>query len=125
MSQPVLTPEDLAPIVATLAAENRAFMSIYPGESDRRQAVHTVYGGAHLFKADTTGKLGEVALRALREYAPDSPTLTRVLAENWEPPFAEKLYARIVEKLGREPVAVEGPRRWDSSARLPRNRATQ
>lgn len=104
MSQPVLTPEDLAPIVAILAAENRAFMSLYPGESDRRQAVHTVYGGAHLFKADTTGKLGEVALRALREYAPDSPTLTHVLAEHWEPPFAEKLYARIVEKLGREPV---------------------
>lgn len=30
MSQPVLTPEDLAPIAVTLAAENRVFMSIYP-----------------------------------------------------------------------------------------------
>ena len=76
MSHTTLTPADLAPIVATLADENRAFMRTYPGESDRRQAVHTVYGGAHLFKADSTGKLGEVALRSLREYAPDAATLT-------------------------------------------------
>ena len=67
MSHTTLTPADLAPIVATLADENRAFMRTYPGESDRRQAVHTVYGGAHLFKADSTGKLGEVALRDERE----------------------------------------------------------
>ena len=28
-----------------------------------RQPVHTVYGGAHLFKAETTPRLGELALR--------------------------------------------------------------
>ena len=50
MSHPTLTSENLAPIVATLTAENRAFMAIYPGESDRRLALHTVYGGAHLPK---------------------------------------------------------------------------
>jgi citrate lyase beta subunit len=104
MNHTTLTPENLAPVVATLAAENRAFMATYPGESDRRQAVHTVYGGAHLFKADSTGKLGEVALRSLRDYAPDANSLKRVLGENWEPAFAEKLYSRIVEKLKREPV---------------------
>ena len=104
MSHTTLTSENLAPIVATLAAENRAFMAIYPGESDRRQAVHTVYGGAHLFKADSTGKLGEVALRSLRDFAPNAAELTRILAADWELPFAEKLYARIVEKLGREPI---------------------
>jgi citrate lyase beta subunit len=104
MSHTTLTPENLAPVVATLAAENRAFMAIYPGESDRRQAVHTVYGGAHLFKADSTGKLGEVALRSLRDYAPDAAALAKVLGKTWEPSFAEKLYARIVEKLRREPV---------------------
>lgn len=104
MSQTSLSPEELAPVVAKLAAENRAFMDVYPGESDRRQAVHTVYGGAHLFKADSTGKLGEVALRSMREFAPDAASLTRVLGETWEPAFAEKLYARIVEKLQREPV---------------------
>ncbi len=104
MSHTTLTPADLAPIVATLADENRAFMRTYPGESDRRQAVHTVYGGAHLFKADSTGKLGVVALRSLKEYAPDAASLARVLGADWQPAFAEKLYARIVEKLGREPI---------------------
>lgn len=99
-----LTSEDLAPVVASLADENRAFMQVYPGESDRRQAVHTVYGGAHLFKADSTGKLGEVALRSLKEFAPDAAELARVLGANWKPGFADKLYARIVEKLCREPV---------------------
>jgi len=105
MSQLSLTPENLAPVVAKLAEENRAFMAIYPGESDRRQAVHTVYGGAHLFKADSTGKLGEVALRSLREYAPDAGSLTHILHEHeWDASFAEKIYDRIVEKLSREPV---------------------
>lgn len=81
--------------MATLAAESRAFIATYPSESDRRQAVHTVYGGAHLFKADSTGKLGEVVLRSIRDYAPDASELTRVLGENWEPAFAEKHHARI------------------------------
>ncbi len=104
MSQTSLSAEALAPIVATLADENHAFMRTYPGESDRRQAVHTVYGGAHLFKADSTGKLGEVALRSLRDFAPNAAELTRVLGADWQPDLAEKLYARIVEKLAREPV---------------------
>jgi citrate lyase beta subunit len=104
MSQLTLSPEDLSPVVATLAEENQAFMEVYPGETDRRQAVHTVYGGAHLFKADSTVRLGEVALRSLKEFAPDAAQLTRILGASWKRPFSEKLYARIVEKLSREPI---------------------
>lgn len=104
MSQTTLSTEDLSPVLATLAAENRAFMEVYPGETDRRQAVHTVYGGAHLFKADSTVRLGEVALRSLKDFAPDSAELKRILGADWEPSFSEKLYARIVGKLSREPV---------------------
>lgn len=99
-----LTADDLFPIAARLADGNRAFMQTYPGESDRRQAVHTVYGGAHLFKADSTGKLGRVALRSLQEFAPDATELARVLGAGWDAAFAEKLHARIFEKLNREPV---------------------
>jgi len=79
-------------------------MEIYPGETERRQAVHTVYGGGHLFKADSTRKLGVVALRSLETYAPDGTTLARVLGEPWQPAFSEKIYQRIVEKLNREPI---------------------
>ena len=49
----------------------------YPGDGGTRQPVHTVYGGAHLFNADTAHKLGELALRALDTYAPDAHDVRR------------------------------------------------
>ncbi|HXD74588.1 MAG TPA: hypothetical protein VN628_12660 [Vicinamibacterales bacterium] len=67
-----------------------------------RQPVHTVYGGAHLFSPETTSKLGAIALKALREHAPDAPTLARALA--MEPALADKIYPRVVAKLERDPV---------------------
>src|SRR5207253_1997914 len=79
-------------------------MRRYPGESERRQAVHTVYGGAHLFKADSAQKLGEVALLSLREYAPDAGVLAEALGMQVSADLARKIYDRIVDKLEREPV---------------------
>ena len=67
-----------------------------------RQPVHVVYGGAHLFKSDTTRKLGTLAERALAEYAPDAATLTEALGIRND--LAETVYSRVVEKLRREPV---------------------
>ena len=75
----------------------------FPGERPERQPVHTVYGGAHLFSADTAPKLGELARRALEEHAPDPRTLAD--AVGMVPvDLAERVYARVVEKLEREPV---------------------
>ena len=68
----------------------------------RRQPLHTVYGGAHLFKADTAARLGATALRALEEHAPDAKTLAGVLGI--APAAAERVYVRVREKLEREPV---------------------
>ena len=48
-----LTPESTREITARLHAANTDFAARYPGESWSRQPVHTVYGGAHLFKSDT------------------------------------------------------------------------
>jgi hypothetical protein len=93
-------PDEVAKISAALSDANKAFMRDYPGESNRRQAVHTVYGGAHLFRADSAKKLGAVALRSVEEYAPDAETLARVIGID----ASEKIYARIVEKLRREAV---------------------
>jgi len=56
--------------VDTLTAANQAFARRYAGEAGSRQPVHTVYGGAQLFDADTISKVGGVALRSLGEYAP-------------------------------------------------------
>ena len=101
---PTLSPTDIEPIAAELAAANRAFMECYPGESNRRQAVHVVYGGAHLFKSDSAQKLGVVALRSLAEYAPESDTLNEALGIPWSRQFAATIYDRVVAKLEREPT---------------------
>src|SRR5215211_3106436 len=66
-------------ISARLSEANRVFAARYPGESFRRQPVHTVYGGAHLFKSDTTVRLGALARRALDAYAPNFAVLARAL----------------------------------------------
>jgi len=111
-----------------------SFARRFPGDGPERQPVHTVYGGAHLFKSDTTVKLGALALRALREYAPDPFIFARAigltgaerlpegLAETEsmlkslerdsravrtvnEPAWlAHTIYARVIEKLQREAI---------------------
>ena len=55
------------------------FANRYPGGDGRRQPVHTVYGGAHLFRSDSALKLGGAARRHFDEYFPDPLTLARVL----------------------------------------------
>src|SRR5687768_3734442 len=70
--------------------------------SHRRQPIHTVYGGAHLFKADTAARLGATALRVLEEHAPDPQTLASVL--DISPEAAERVHARVRDKLMHEPV---------------------
>jgi citrate lyase beta subunit len=74
----------------------------YPGDSARRQPVHTVYGGAHLFKADSAQKLGAIAARALAEHAPDAGTLAAALG--LDSALAEQIRPRVAAKLEREPV---------------------
>jgi len=71
-------------------------------QSGRRQPIHTVYGGAHLFRADTAARLGATARRVLHEYAPDAATLASVLGCPLA--NADTIYDRVVEKLQREPV---------------------
>ena len=117
-----------------LKASNRDFMRHYPGETGRRQPVHTVYGGAHLFRADSATRLGQVAARSLIENAPDFVVFARAIglpladqlpdvldyasglkhrletdsdavrAENKAAWLAHTLYSRVQEKLRREPV---------------------
>src|SRR5213595_1831455 len=72
-----LTTESTREITERLREANRVFAERYPGETLRRQPVHTVYGGAHLFKSDTTPRLGALARRALETYAPDFASFAR------------------------------------------------
>jgi len=129
-----LSDDAMREISARLSEANREFAARYPGESFRRQPVHTVYGGAHLFKSDTTPRLGALARRALETYAPNFAAFARALElpgadelpdsvtddsavraalERDETSFrderpgtwlAHKVYTRVTEKLRREPV---------------------
>jgi len=131
---PSLNSAMLAPVVDALRRANEAFVATHPGDVPGRQPVHTVYGGAHLFKADTAAKLGAAALRALQEYGEDFGTFGRAIglpgAEHiadlpdrfsaakarltadaasqrpTESPtaLAHFIYSRVEEKLRREPV---------------------
>jgi citrate lyase beta subunit len=97
-----LSDRDIRDAAAPLDASLARFAKRFPGESGARQPVHTVYGGAQLFKSDTTPKLGALALRALDQYAPDAATLAEAIG--LEAGLAPTIYARVVEKLRREPV---------------------
>jgi citrate lyase beta subunit len=97
-----LTSDQLRGVTERLRDANAAFAKKYPGESGRRQPVHTVYGGAHLFRADTARKLGAQALRSLDEFAPDAASLAAAIG--LDAALAEKVLPRIREKLAREPV---------------------
>jgi hypothetical protein len=129
-----LLPESIQDIAARLEQAHKAFQRRYPGASGDRQPVHTVYGGAHLFRADTARRLGELALSALDEFAPDFVAFAKAIAlpgvgqlpssseaaaafvkfaeadpeaargKNRPAWFAHTLYHRVREKLRREPV---------------------
>ena len=129
-----LTNETVADLIEPLRQANDDFVHRYPGETGRRQPVHTVYGGAHLFKSDSAKRLGSVAMRALDQFAPDFLTFAKALnfpgaaelpekvedvaefvteLEKGPEPLrrqqnsawlAHTIYGRVSEKLRREPV---------------------
>ena len=106
-----LSPDSLTAINERLRSANTDFAAQYPGESGRRQPVHTVYGGAHLFKADTATRLGALALRSLEGFAPDADTFARAVGLHGDgdspgvsQQIIETVYERVTEKLRREPV---------------------
>ena len=127
------TESALTDLIEPLRHANEEFARHYPGETGRRQPVHTVYGGAHLFKADSASRLGSLAQRALDQFAPDfltfaralnirgadqlpeamddAPELVTDLEKGPEPVRRENsawlshtIYNRVTEKLRREPV---------------------
>jgi len=86
-----------------LVAAQAAALRRFPGPSAGRQPVHTVYGGAQLFRADSATRLGELALRALDEHAPGAEELADA-AGIADRDLAARVHARVREKLRREPV---------------------
>ncbi|MFN7146142.1 MAG: DUF6986 family protein, partial [Myxococcota bacterium] len=88
--------------LAALAPANHAWAARFAGRGGARQPVHVVYGGAHLFTAETPRKLGAVALAALDRHAPDPASLAEALGI--APAHADAVYGRVRAKLAAEPV---------------------
>lgn len=129
-----LSDSSLRDLAARLAEVNNDFAAKYPGETGKRQPVHTVYGGAHLFKSDSAGRLGALARRSLDQFAPDFIAFAKAIGlpgaeqlpestdqgdglraelennsetvrqENKTVWLAHTIYNRVNEKLRREPV---------------------
>jgi citrate lyase beta subunit len=90
-------------LLSSLKIANLKFQQVYPGDKPDRQPVHTVYGGANLFKSDTCIKMGNIALKNLQTYAPDFVVLADVLQLQGfvELPSSEKKIEKLVKKLDR------------------------
>lgn len=103
------TPDSLQGIFNNLKTANSAFGVAYPGEGSARQPVHTVYGGAQIFKADTAQKLGATALNALQEYAPDFVSFAQALQLRGSKklPKSKAKIAALKKKLEKSPDATK------------------
>jgi citrate lyase beta subunit len=126
-----LSAEIIEEACAPLALAGAVFAQRYPGGTGARRPVHTMYGGAHLFRADLAQKLGAAAIRTFQEHAPDATTLAIALgfpgaatlvadpspmasftaALSGDPLgmrrpawIARGVYDRVLAKLRREPV---------------------
>jgi citrate lyase beta subunit len=100
--QPTLSDEVLERVTGGLKLALAGAAKTYPGESGKRQPVHTVYGGAHLFKSDTAVRLGQLAVRSFDAYAGDANAFGSALGI--PATVRTNVFERVREKLAREAV---------------------
>ena len=99
-----ISPESTKQVLNRLQEANASFAKLYPGESPARQPVHTVYGGAQIFRADTARKLGATALQIIKDYSPNTSAFAKAVGLKGSKGYHTLLFNRIIEKLKREPV---------------------
>src|SRR2546423_15132780 len=102
MPETSLPDNALTAILDSIDKANARISEQFPGDSPARQPVHTVYGGAHLFKADAAQKLGSHPLRSLQEHAPDGATLAA--PPGLGPALPDRIYLRLLHNTHQKPV---------------------
>ncbi|MCB9586891.1 MAG: phosphoenolpyruvate kinase [Polyangiaceae bacterium] len=105
--------EDAAADLKSLSEANLAYAAAFPGDLPTRQPVHTIYGGAQLFKAETGQRLGQLALRALDDFGPDAFSFARAVGMEGaqELPTTLDTQAPLVARFKADPKAFEGEHR--------------
>jgi citrate lyase beta subunit len=86
-------------IFKTLENANKIFTQHYPGDGEQQQPIHTLYGGAQLYKAGATKKIGELSLRAFEKYAPNASTLAKALDLPGDQDLWQQVHQRVAAKL--------------------------
>ena len=89
-------------IVDKLKRANLGINATFPGDSPHRQPVHTVYGGAQLFKSTTAPRSSEIALSSLAEYGGDPTAFAEALGI--PAALASVVHERVTQKLRKEAV---------------------
>ena len=87
-----------------LKEANTSFQQIYSGDRTERQPVHTLYGGANLFKYDAAASLGRRALEIFETYAPDHKVFGNVFGMDTKTSFSKKVYTKVIAKLKSEAI---------------------
>ncbi len=87
-----------------LKEANTEFQQIYPGDRTERQPVHTLYGGANLFKYDAAAALGRRALEIFETYAPNATVFGKVFGMDTQSGFSDKIYNKVIAKLKAEAI---------------------
>lgn len=100
-----LSPDRIQILLEEVSRANIVHSRLYPGERPHRQPVHTVYGGAQLFKAGTTVRIGEIASATFRKYAPDFAVFAHALgmAGHEELPTDKDAVQALAAALARDP----------------------
>jgi len=93
---------DMEGLLQRLERAQQQYTTSFAGDGGRRQPLHVVYGGAHLFKPETPKKLGALALEALTKFAATPHELGEALGLPLH--VAQRVHPRLIEKLRREPV---------------------
>ena len=103
-----LDPTTIELVTAHLKTANNHFNRTHPGESTDRQPVHTVYGGAHIFRAGTSEKMADSALKHLKAYAPNFVVFAKALELNGHENLPEKdeEISTVADQLNTDPEAV-------------------
>jgi hypothetical protein len=88
-----------------LAAANRKLAQLYPGDATGRQPVHTLIGAGDAFSRHAARHAGEQAIRTLEQVAPAPAAFAEAIGlSSQNLAMAQRVYARVREKLEREPV---------------------
>lgn len=95
---------DVESIAEIVRATTRSQSAVAGPVVYRRQPIHTVYGGAHLFSSAIVEKFRDQSLRSLKENSPTPAAFARALQLAGDQEFHKNLYNRVVDKLRHEPV---------------------